>query len=176
MISICELEINTSPLLVCSAQLTLPVSVLLHSSPPTKLLGEREASAALSFSKSRFVTAAGYSRRFLTKVKSFEGCIWWTGVSFTQRPFPPSCYRWSLAVLLCIPLSRQETVPLLVQLWAQGLFRAKRLLSVCKSTCWPWTHCRGNDLIMAGVSREKLMCQTFLNLFSLLVQFHSGPN
>lgn len=77
MISIHELEINTSPLLVCSAQLTLPVSVLLHSSPPTELLGEWEGSAAPSFSKIRFVTVAGHSRHFLTKVKSFEGCIWW---------------------------------------------------------------------------------------------------
>lgn len=117
MFSICELEINTSPLLVCSAQLTLPVSVLLHSSPPTKLLGEREASAALSFSKSRFVTAAGYSRRFLTKVKSFEGCIWWTGVSFTQCPFPPpvtddlslsSCVSHSRGRKLCLCLCSCE--------------------------------------------------------------------
>lgn len=76
MISICELEINTSPLLVCSAQLTLPVSVLLHSSPPRELLGEREVSAAPSVSKIRFVMAAGYSRGFLAKVKSFEGCVW----------------------------------------------------------------------------------------------------
>lgn len=76
MISICELEINTSPLLVCSVQLTLPVSILLHSSPCTELLGEWEVSAALSFSKIQFVTVAGYSCHFMTEVKSFAGCIW----------------------------------------------------------------------------------------------------
>lgn len=163
MTSICELEINTSPLLVCSAQLTLTVSVLLHSSPPTELLGEQEVSAAPSFSKIRFVAAAGYSRCLLTKVKSFEGCIWWTGVSFMQCPFPLLLQMISHCPPVYPALEAGNCVS--VQLWAQGQFRAKRLLSICKSTCRSWKHCHGNNLIMAGVSRGKV--SNFLKLVLL---------
>lgn len=180
-ISVRELEINTSTPLVCSAQLALPVSVLLHSSPPTEgLPGELEFSASMSFSKIRFVIShnaeASYNCPFLTKVKS---TLWrldlvnW-GLStflfpspFTDDPSLSPCVLSSQAAA-----SHSGTaVPLLVQLWPQGLMLsgAKRL-HVCKSTCRPWeNHSRGNVVILAGTSREKLKYQTCLNFVFLLI-------
>jgi len=114
-ISVRESEINTSTLLVCSAQLSLPLSVLLHSSPPTEeLLGEPEFSAPTSFLKIRFVTShnaeAGYNRLFPMKVKSTPGrlnLVNWGPlhvISFPPLLLPLTFYRWSLLILMGIQL------------------------------------------------------------------------
>lgn len=188
-ISVGELEINSSALLVCSTQLTLPVSVLLHFSPPTELLGELEFSASTGFSKIRFVTShnveASYSRPLLTKVKStpwrLDLANWGPLHIMSLPPRFPSPV-WDDLIVLVYSASSQAgiVVPLLLQQWPQGfmLSGAKRL-HVCKSTCRPWeNHCCGNDMILAGISREILKYQTCLHcdfLLTALCKLWVGP-
>lgn len=185
-ISVRELEINTSTLLVCSAQLMLPVSLLLCSSPPTEeLLGEQEFSASTSFSKIWFVIShsaeASYNHLLLTKVKStLRRLIMINWGPLHIMFFYPSSFPHILQMIShCRHVFSSQAassptgtaVPLLVQLWPQGLMLsgAKRL-QVSKATCRPWeNHCCGNDLILAAISQEKAQVS---NMFKLCFSPH----
>lgn len=111
VISVCELEISASAPLVCSAQLTLPVSVLLIPLLPRKNCWENWTCQLLSFLKIQFGSScyAGGSYKCLFLAR---GCTLKTDFgelgSLSCNTLSPSSsltfHRWSLIIFMCIQL------------------------------------------------------------------------
>lgn len=138
---------------VCSIQLTLHATVLLHSSTPTEeLCGEMEFWASTSFLKIWFVTGhiaePSHNHLLLKKVKNTHrrmDLVNWDPCHIMPHPcsyFPCLLQMISLIVLIVVS-SQMETPqaktvrPLLFQLGSRACVTQSKEVGCIKSTCRP---------------------------------------